>query len=394
MNSITDLKADGVFAVAMGVNESEEATNNVTHGIYYPIEEGEVSYHYAAETIDANGNVSETFTTTPSAFNNTGKGRAIISLDAPEFAADGDLSEWNGIMPFRMLPDPGHVWGTVDDSLDYSAYCYVAMDENNLYVAIDVVDDVFSYRGDNTNDWWEDEAIEFFFGLYDIKQVHPYFMRGAEPDYRVVFKPYEMELLDQSVVENGTEYYYFEDYGESDYVIEAKIPYEMIRYEEDTVFTPTEGMTIPFEVFSTDADIVDGGAEGRVQLGSNPALNPWGGGPEAWTFAWVGMPTFTDVENEVVLPYKYSLENNYPNPFNPTTTINYSLANAGEVKFTIYNTLGQRVATLVNKQMQAGSYSLYWGGTNDYGSKLASGVYFYKLQANDFVQTKKMLLLK
>lgn len=394
MNPITDLAGEGVFAIALGVNESEDATNVITHGIFYPLTEGEVSYYYAVECIDANGNPSESFVTMAVPFSNTGEQRAVISLDVSGFVADGDLSEWNDVMPFRMKPKQVNVWGEVDDSLDFSAYVYVAMDNENLYVAIDVVDDVFSYKEDNTQDWWEDEAIEFFFGLYDIKSVHPYIERGEEPDYRVVFKPYEMELLNQDVLTNGSEYYYFEDLGESDYILEAKIPFAMVKYEEDAIFVPENGMTIPFEVFATDADVVDGGAEGRVQLGTNPALNPWGDGPDVWTFAWIGMPSFTNVENGTLNELTYSLENNYPNPFNPTTKINFSIAKAGNVKLIVYNTLGQEIATIVNNELQAGSHTAIWNGNNKLGKKASSGIYFYRIQSGEFLSTKKMMLLK
>lgn len=393
-NPITDLDGEGVFAIALGVNESEDATNVITHGIYYPLEENNVSYYYAVNCVDANGNESESFATIAEPFSNVGEKRAIVSLDAINFTADGDLSEWANIMPFRMMPDPGHVSGIVDDSLDFSAYVYVAMDSENLYVAIDVIDDVFSYRAENTQDWWEDEAIEFFFGLYDIKKVHSYWERGEEPDYRVVFKPYELELLSQDVLASGTEYYYFEDLGESDYVLEAKIPFSMIKYEEDALFTPENGMTIPFEVFATDADVVDGGSEGRVQLGDNPALNPWGDGPKAWTFAWVGMPVFTDVNETNLSELTYSLENNYPNPFNPSTKIDFSIANAGHVKLIVYNTLGQEIATIVNNELPAGVHSAMWNGSNKLGKKVSSGIYFYRIKSGEFISTKKMMLLK
>ncbi|MEJ2722137.1 MAG: T9SS type A sorting domain-containing protein, partial [bacterium] len=90
------------------------------------------------------------------------------------------------------------------------------------------------------------------------------------------------------------------------------------------------------------------------------------------------------------------LEDNYPNPFNPTTTIRYSIAEAGPVTLRIYNAVGQLVRTLVNERQSPSTdgFSVVWNGANDDGYPVSSGVYFYKLTAADFTQTKKMVLLK
>jgi hypothetical protein len=88
-------------------------------------------------------------------------------------------------------------------------------------------------------------------------------------------------------------------------------------------------------------------------------------------------------------PYSYALNQNYPNPFNPTTQISYSLAKRGNVSLVIYDILGQVVRTLVNDVKEAGSYTVPLNA-----AKLSSGVYFYRLQSDSFVQTKKMVLLK
>jgi hypothetical protein len=91
----------------------------------------------------------------------------------------------------------------------------------------------------------------------------------------------------------------------------------------------------------------------------------------------------------VSVPASYSLAQNYPNPFNPSTTIRYHLPNLSHVTLAVFNTLGQQVATLVQAQQEAGYHEVKFDGT-----ALASGVYFYRLQAGDFVATKQLLLLK
>jgi hypothetical protein len=89
------------------------------------------------------------------------------------------------------------------------------------------------------------------------------------------------------------------------------------------------------------------------------------------------------------VPGGFKLEQNYPNPFNPATTIRYSLPHKSQVLLTVYNTLGQQVATLVQGQQEAGSYEVQFDGY-----ALASGVYFYRIQAGTFVATKKLILMK
>jgi flagellar hook assembly protein FlgD len=91
----------------------------------------------------------------------------------------------------------------------------------------------------------------------------------------------------------------------------------------------------------------------------------------------------------VPVPVEYSLSQNYPNPFNPTTTIAYALPEAARVTVSVYNTLGQVVAELVDGQVEAGYHTVSWEA-----SDVASGVYFYRIEANDFTATKRMILMK
>jgi hypothetical protein len=88
-------------------------------------------------------------------------------------------------------------------------------------------------------------------------------------------------------------------------------------------------------------------------------------------------------------PGQLTLDQNYPNPFNPSTTIRYGLPQRSHVTLTVFNTLGQLVAQLVNGEMEAGYHEVQFGG-----SGLSSGVYYYRIQAGDFVQTRKLLLLR
>lgn len=102
-----------------------------------------------------------------------------------------------------------------------------------------------------------------------------------------------------------------------------------------------------------------------------------------------------EVEVDLGKPTTFALNQNYPNPFNPTTVISYQLPANSYVTLKVYNAIGTEVTTLVNEYKEAGSYTYELGSANSGKNyKLSSGIYFYTLRAGDFVQTKKMILLK
>ena len=103
---------------------------------------------------------------------------------------------------------------------------------------------------------------------------------------------------------------------------------------------------------------------------------------------WGTCPTPTSVETDEI-PVLFSLGQNYPNPFNPSTVIGYQLPVSSEVSIEVYNLLGRRVATLVNERKPAGHHNVTFDA-----SGLSSGLYVYRIQAGEFVQTRKMMLVK
>ncbi len=94
------------------------------------------------------------------------------------------------------------------------------------------------------------------------------------------------------------------------------------------------------------------------------------------------------------IPDEFVLYSNYPNPFNPITKIDYGLPEASNVQLIIYDILGREVTTLVNGVQEPGYKSITWHGTNAFGKNVGAGMYFYLIQAGDFRQVKKMILLK
>jgi PKD repeat protein len=120
-----------------------------------------------------------------------------------------------------------------------------------------------------------------------------------------------------------------------------------------------------------------------------------------WDWVYIDAITFSGFDptarltaDNALLPDQFALAQNYPNPFNPATTIKYNLPRATEVQLDVYNIMGQRVTTLINDFREAGHHSVTWTGTNDHGTPVASGVYFYRIKAGDFKETRKMVLMK
>jgi hypothetical protein len=153
-------------------------------------------------------------------------------------------------------------------------------------------------------------------------------------------------------------------------------------------------------------------------LTADEGSNPWGWGQKVmelgdhtgessvmFAFRYVGLDgdllALDDITidivtgiNDNVLPERFALRQNYPNPFNPTTTIAYDLPIASDVKMSIYNVKGQKVAELINGSVDAGYQTVEWDGRNSFGAQVATGVYFYRIEAGNFVQTRKMILIK
>ena len=99
-------------------------------------------------------------------------------------------------------------------------------------------------------------------------------------------------------------------------------------------------------------------------------------------------------QRDLVIPGKFALLQNYPNPFNPETEIPYQLPTATHINLTIYNLLGQKIRSLINKEQEAGFHSVHWDGNDENGTSAASGVYLYAICAGESKQIKKMVLVR
>lgn len=125
-----------------------------------------------------------------------------------------------------------------------------------------------------------------------------------------------------------------------------------------------------------------------IFAGGNAPCEPYG----------IGMsdcfPTGIDEVEPLQLPTKYVLSQNYPNPFNLETVIEFALPQPCRVRIDIFNILGQRIRTIVDELMPAGTNSVSWDGSGEHGLPVTSGLYFYRILAREFVETKKMIMLK
>lgn len=113
-----------------------------------------------------------------------------------------------------------------------------------------------------------------------------------------------------------------------------------------------------------------------------------------YNYALTEIPSAVTQQNSSTIPSQFGLQQNFPNPFNPSTTIKFALPSAQFVELTVFNLLGQKVKTLVNQKLEAGNFSVQWQGSDEFGSALSSGIYFYRLKTDNFSKVRKMMYLR
>lgn len=392
---ISDVRAAGVEVLKLKVQENAQS---VDHVLKAPKTDQNTSYYYAVVCTDKAGNVGPVASTT-TAVTNKAKGVPTVALSTVNFKADGKLDEWSALTPFVIklsnatgfLADPNQ---KIDNDNDLSAKAYLAIDKQFLYVAFDVEDEVVN-PAVKTESYLND-APDLFIGLYDAHGMpHTTFGREKSPDYHFRFNKSQIRVESpaiQKLTEPGVNYYWDNKFP-SGYVIEAKISLADIATKRDAATTLTdqiyvkEGFRLPIDFSINDND--SGNRDAILTYSPDNKDQSWAD-VSRWTYTWLGdkWEAITSVEENSV-PVKYSLDQNFPNPFNPTTKIKYSIMNPGFVSLKLFDVLGREVASLVNEFQDSGSYSL-----NFNASSLSSGIYIYKISSGDFVQSKKMILIK
>jgi len=172
---------------------------------------------------------------------------------------------------------------------------------------------------------------------------------------------------------------------------------------------PTNIVTDNWDVTNEDTTDMDNGGAGPVPQQGVPVQLAFDfaypmsaasytastAGQPLGALTWFGIDIISSVEQiSSEVPKGFKLTANYPNPFNPSTTFEYALPNEADVALTIYNSVGQEIATVISKVQPAGVYQARWDGVNNFGATVSSGIYFYQLRAGNFTATKKMMLLK
>jgi hypothetical protein len=152
-----------------------------------------------------------------------------------------------------------------------------------------------------------------------------------------------------------------------------------VTYEEILSLWPEQFKILPRMTLEYDAVATDGEFSTTITGGLRKL--------------YINRYDYLSTEGEGI-PTEFALHENYPNPFNPTTTLRFDLPEVTDVTVTIYNMLGQRVRTFNMNDTPAGYHSVTWNATNDYGDPVGAGVYLYQLRANQYVKTRKMVLLK
>ena len=160
---------------------------------------------------------------------------------------------------------------------------------------------------------------------------------------------------------------YAQDYPDREDIAESFLPYLAIRYRSDRIDQST------FEIITQTIP-------NRIQYFDDQLFNLY--------------PITTLANEDGSSTINYSIHQNYPNPFNPITKLHYSIPEKSLVSIAIYDILGNQVKTLVNQNQDVGSRSVIWDATNDYGKPVSAGIYLYQIQAGEYMQTKKMVLLK
>ncbi len=400
---ITDLAAPGVIRL----------TNDIPHGEQrwphrpWSNDGSDKTYYYAVTANKADGTETEPGLTDPVTLSTSVTAKAKFDADfATKFTLDGLNTEFVEHAAYKLEPE--NASGTESDgwtkeSTDMSWSITFVVDEDYLYISADVTDDDLNAEGNNpifagTQPWMGD-ALEIFMGYYDVNTLPDYHNykdvdAAGTGDWRIAYTAWGTT---GTATSNNTEFpgietTVFAKFTGDGYIIEARVALDSLAMDND--IEVLNGTLLPMSINGNDLD-PQNGDEGRT-LQAN-----WGGGggheswkrPGSWGFLEV-VDGPTAIDEEVIGIKTFELYNNYPNPFNPITTIKFQLPKKSDLSVVVYDILGNKVRTLEKGTRNAGVHTIQWDGKNNKNEKVSSGIYFYTLKTSEFNRTHKMILLK
>lgn len=404
---ITDVTAPGVKLIG----------NAIPHGTQYydfrpySSKVTEVTRYFAVTAIDASGAEFELGA-------NSAVGPLVCATSAPAkamyvkdfanvFSLDGLDTEFTDYKQYGLKAERHNgsdTTGWTPESPDMSWNATFIVDDNYLYISADVTDNDINANGNEPvvsgSQAWMGDALEFYIGFYNaIIEPQPHLYKDVDlagtGDWRIGFTAWgSTQKSGSSDFEfPGVERTVYQKFTGDGYIIEVRIALDSLAKGGD--LQVVNGAMLPLRIDGTDMDPAGGDTERTLWTG-------WGntGNSEDWkrpsTFGFlevVGGPTAVE-EKPVAQPLEFKLNNNYPNPFNPSTTITFSLAAKTDVQVVVYNLLGKQIRTLVNATRNAGTYTIQWDGKDESGQALPTGMYFCRMKTPEYNRIMKMTLLK
>ncbi|KAA3663387.1 MAG: T9SS C-terminal target domain-containing protein [Calditrichaeota bacterium] len=307
----------------------------------------------------------------------------VSMADAP-FAIDGmEDAAWANyplISSNQWVDGPlGAELGWQDNSFDFRAAWY----SDNLYVIVYASHDTLieDRPAGQEVQYWNDTSIEFWLDFDNSKSVES----KDDNDVNFGFSWDAASGVDETIGGNMA------DTVKTAMQRAAMVTKYGVIYELaiPLALAPTPLALQEGTVFGFDIGNIDDDAGSSTKATYWATTNTIWKDPSLWGTAKLMGPLVSGVDEKIAVELNYELSQNYPNPFNPTTNIAYSIPKDSHVKLTIFNTLGQRVATLVDSRVQAGKHIVRFDA-----HRLPSGIYFYRLQAGKTVMNKKLMLLK
>ncbi|MDZ7373892.1 MAG: T9SS type A sorting domain-containing protein [candidate division KSB1 bacterium] len=399
---ITDLSAPGVVRIADRIPHGTEQWRHRPWSRQPQME----TFYYAVTAVGPDGTetgITQQNVVGPVTLRTSPTVKAVYVPNFRDvFVLDGLDNEFEPYRQYTIVPETAGgpesgAWTPQSTDMNFRAIFVV--DDDYLYISADVTDDDLRRTPGQA---WEGDALEFYLGFYDARLVsayHGYRSVGTAGtgDWRISFTAWGTTQVNGTTETTipGVECTVYEKFTGDGYIIEARIAVDSLVGPEGLQIV--DGAMIPLRIDGTDMDPSFGDTQRTLIVqfgGSGGNVEDWLR-PGAWGFLEVYSPTgVADARPAAPTPKEFCLYDNYPNPFNPSTTLRYDLPTKAKVLLQIYDLAGRLVKTLVNEEKVAGSYQVSWDGTDEAGRTVASGVYFARMQAAEYQRTAKMLLLK